>query len=954
MNFYDNVYNFVMTTALKKAEKGSPLTPKEIESLMYDVIDKFKGFPGCEDESIDAEALFRHIMQDYTTAGGGITTLDDVRDHQEWLADEKAEIQWDYWRRYKDFLRGSMAPATIETTDYVTDEILKRIESPRRKGSWDRRGMVVGNIQSGKTSNYIGVICKAVDAGYKVIIVLAGLNNDLRSQTQSRIDEGFLGRDTTKKINVNQTNTRIGVGLNTRYQPKIKINAVTSSLANGDFKTSIFKNSTISLGGDPVIAVVKKNVTPLKNLLQWFTNEAVNGKINNVPVLLIDDEADNASIDTRTGKKMGNPDFTIDEENPTAVNGLIRKILNTFSQSSYIGYTATPFANIFIYPDDEEMSKGEYGENLYPRSFIINLHAPSNYLGPAQVFGLYKDKIAGIEERKPLPLIRMISDYEDLLPEKHKKSLIITELPESLKSAVYSFILSCAVRYVRKLREKHNSMLVHITRFVDVQSQIKEFLNNFMIDLTRQLEFKTGPKYNTLYKSLKELWEKDFVPTMSIVSQNFDDVSLNKVTWGDIEPLLYKVTSKIEVKAINGKVADGGLNYDSYPNGCSVIAIGGDKFSRGLTLKGLSVSYYTRISKTYDTLLQMGRWFGYRDGYEDVCRLYTSKKLTEWYQHIAVVNEEFRQELDDMASLPNATPENYGLKVRTHPGGMLITAMNKMRNSEDREVTYAGKLVQITCFYKKDQCNKQNFDYTLNWLNGLGPRYPEKIRNNYVWKNVKPEQVIAFIKNIRIHPSCFDASPDIVSRYITAQNEDYELINWTVVLISLSDKELDSRELPQEELKRRRFCLSDGETVNMPWRTDSNEVNNINSQNEFDDVKMPRNNLITETDQNIDLTAEQIEQALKDTKSHFKPTEKRKEPPDKPSPVWIRANRPKTDGLLLIYVFRSGRDQVIEQHDDTYVGYAISFPGSNTAKPIKYKVDEVYLAKYFENEGVTE
>lgn len=955
MDFYDSVYKMVMGIVLKKSKIGTPLVPKEIEDIIKNTIKQLKVLPIYADETIDEEVLFRDIMTGYTTLGGGMTTLEDSRDHQEWLANERADIRWDYWRRYKDYLTGKMAPAIIDTTDFVTDEILKRIESPRRKGNWDRRGMVVGNIQSGKTSNYIGVICKAVDAGYKVIVVLAGLNNDLRSQTQKRIDQGFLGRDTSKKDSINQVNNKIGVGLNTRYIPSIKINAVTSSLANGDFKTSVYKNSTISLGSDPVIAVVKKNVTPLKNLLKWFSGEAINGKIKDVPFLLIDDEADNASIDTKATKKIGISPIKVDEEeNPTAVNGLIRKILNLFSQSAYIGYTATPFANIFIYPDDEEMSKGKFGENLYPRSFIINLHAPSNYLGPSQVFGLYKDKFAGIDEKKPLPLIRMISDYENIIPEKHKKDLDIEMIPDSLKQAIYSFILSCAVRYVRGLKQKHNSMLIHVTRFVDVQTKILEIVNDFMISLSRQLEFKTGPQYKSLYISLKELWEKDFIPTMNVVLQNFADPNLKMITWGEIEPYLYKVASKIEVKAINGKAADGGLDYDSYPNGCSVIAVGGDKLSRGLTLEGLSISYYTRVSKTYDTLLQMGRWFGYRTGYEDVCRLYTSKKLAQWYQHIAVVNEEFRQELDEMAELPNATPENYGLKVRTHPDGMLITAMNKMRNSETREVTYAGKLIQITRFYKNDSCNKDNLKFTKSWLEKLGKRKPEKIRNNFIWEDIRPNQIFDFLKNIRIHPSCFDAAPDIVTRYIKAQNEDNELINWTVALISLSDNELNNRGLDEVELKKRKFYFTESDYINMPWRTDVNAEDSKNTENEYDYVSMPRNNLITETDQNIDLTEEQKKAALNDTIQHFKPTEKRKVPPDKPSPIWIRAHRPKTNGLLLVYIFRSGRDEIKEQHEDTYVGYGISFPGSNTAKPIEYKVDEVYLAKYFEDEGESE
>lgn len=886
------------------------------------------------DENIDEEKLLRQILYDFGIFEGNAKILEDNKDHMEWLADERANIQWNFWNRYKKYLEvdEKLPPAVVASIDETTDEILKRLESPRRPGSWDRRGMVVGNVQSGKTSNYTGLISKAADAGYKMIIVMAGLNNDLRSQTQRRIDKGFIGRDTRKKESYNQTSSRIGAGLLPGFiEPPVL--SVTSALSNGDYRKSVHGSVTSTLGGDPVIAVVKKNVTPLTNLLNWFSGINNSGKIANVPLLLIDDEADNASIDTKASKKIGSAEPVYDEEeNPTKINGLIRQILNCFTQSAYVGYTATPFANIFIYPNDGN-PESQFGEDLYPRSFIINLHAPSNYIGPEKVFGLYKDKTANIEEVKPLPLIRSADDYSNHFPEKHKKDLIVTGLPDSLYRAIYSFILSAAARDARGQGNKHHSMLVHVTRFVDVQTQITELIKEAVKNILSQLEFRTGPQYETLIVDLEHLWKEDFAPTTEAVSKTLNDTGIQSVDWADIESRLYACTSKIEVKAINGKAADGGLDYDLYPNGCKVIAVGGDKLSRGLTLEGLAVSYYARLSKMYDTLLQMGRWFGYRNGYVDLCRLYTSKQLTEWYRHIAVANEELRRELDDMADL-KATPENYGLKVRTHPDGMLITALNKMRNSEKRTVTYAGKLVQITRFYKHNNCNEANIKYLASWLKNLGvPKEPSKnTHNNYLWENVSHEQVIEFLHNTTIHHSCFNASPNIVSRYILNQVEDGELIKWTVALVSTRSGEIH----PVGDID-----------IGLSWRTDR-EADDKDSET----VYLIRNNLITETDQDVDLTEEEKSRALQETINCWTPSKRSPEPPTEPSPVWIRRCRNKEKALLLIYLFKSGKSEKNprEAYDDTYLGYAISFPDSATAREIEYKVDEVYLRNDIDDE----
>lgn len=894
--------------------------------------------PYYPDDNLDKEELLRQILFDFGIFEGTAKVLEDNRDHREWLADERASIKWSFWNRYKKYLEiaEKLPPAVVDGIDKTTEEVLKRLESPRRDGSWDRRGMVVGNVQSGKTSNYTGLISKAVDAGYKIVIILAGLNNDLRSQTQKRIDKGFIGRDTKKKESYDQTSSRIGAGLLPGfYEPPVI--AVTSADANGDFKKTVHHSVTITPGGDPIIAVVKKNVTPLNNLLNWFTGTNNSGKIANIPLLLIDDEADNASIDTKAAKRIGANDVDVDaaEQDPTKINGLIRQILNCFAQSAYVGYTATPFANIFIYPMDENNVSETYGEDLYPRSFIVNLHAPSNYIGPEKVFGLYKDRTAGINEVMPLPLTRLADDYVISFPEKHKKDLIVTGIPDSMYRAIYSFILSAAARDVRGQGKKHHSMLVHVTRFVDVQAQITEIIKEVVKQIVLQLEMQTGPQYIKLIDALETIWMEDFVPTTKSVMMSLEDSGIKEIDWLDIKARLYTCASKIEVKSINGKAADGGLDYDAYPNGCTVIAVGGDKLSRGLTLEGLAVSYYARLSKMYDTLLQMGRWFGYRNGYADLCRLYTSGQLIDWYRHIAVANEELRQELDDMADL-HATPESYGLKVRTHPDGMLITAINKMRNSEKRAVTYAGELVQITRFFKENPCNQANIRFAEKWLLNLG--MPSKTpsaatRNNYIWEKVDPNAVINFIQNITIHPSCFNASPNVVSKYIRNQIDDGELTEWTVALVSTISGEPDTVA---------------GLPVGLTWRSDDSQ----NRSGKKDTIYLIRNNLITELDQDVDLTDIEKKRALELTRKHWKPSGKSSIPPTEISPKQVRNARNKKKALLLIYIFKSGTVEGNNRkpYDGKYLGYAISFPGSDTARPVEYRVDEVFLRNDLDEE----
>ena len=300
------------------------------------------------DAEVDTDSLVRELEANLNVVVGFASTLtDDASDHVPWLADRRSSITWGFTRRYHRFLkeRKGWALPTLQRSDDLTDRILDLLEDPCRAGSWDRRGMVVGEVQSGKTSNYIELICKAADAGYRFIVVLTGTTNSLRAQTQLRFDEGFLGWDTRLNLALDATSKRVGVGTLTG-EPLLNVIPSTNAEERGDFNRRIANQFNVRLGGSPVLMVVKKNGSVLRNLTRWAKSLSSVGPgdpIPNIPTLVIDDEADYASVNTRP---VGNGD----DEDPTAVNRRIRDLLNAFEKSVYIGYTATPFANIFIFP----------------------------------------------------------------------------------------------------------------------------------------------------------------------------------------------------------------------------------------------------------------------------------------------------------------------------------------------------------------------------------------------------------------------------------------------------------------------------------------------------------------------------------------------------------------------------------------------------------------------------
>ncbi|WP_010583102.1 Z1 domain-containing protein [Schlesneria paludicola] len=365
----------------------------------------------------------------------------------------------------------------------------------------------------------------------------------------------------------------------------------------------------------------------------------------------------------------------------------------------------------------------------------------------------------------------------------HRINGVCKELPKSLISALQSFVITCAARRVRGQKDAHNSMLVHVTRFNLVQTQVMDLIYAELVHMTRMLEYNTGKQAVQFVGQLEELWNMNYLPTSANIK--IDDPQMTPLTWKEVRAELLTAITRIEVRGINGD-AGGVLDYDDPSNatGLNVVAVGGDKLSRGLTLEGLSVSYYIRPAKNYDTLLQMGRWFGYRPGYVDLCRLYTTGDLVGWYEHIAVANEELRREFNFM-ELSKLTPEDYGLKVRTHPDGLNITAANKIRHGRRMQVSFSGHLVQTTIFHKDAKIQEGNMKATESWLRSL-PQ-PQSLPRRVEWKNVPAARIISFLESFTVHPLCRLAECDLLIKYIQKLLGFGELKNWTVALISSSE-----------------------------------------------------------------------------------------------------------------------------------------------------------------------
>ncbi len=920
-------------------EAGPAITLEAIEAKVDEVL----ALPTYAE--VDRGRLIAALEQRFTVYTGPHQTLGSDDDHRAWLPAKSGTIAWRFWQRYRLFLQNWLPESAIDSIDEVTTDVLARLEDPERAGFWDRRGLVAGHVQSGKTANYCGLICKAADAGYKVIIVLAGIHNSLRSQTQIRIDEGFLGFMSEPGTgDRTQTFRPTGVGL---IDNSVRANTGTNRTERGDFSRQVANQFGIRPGGLPLIFVVKKNVRNLENVLAWLNansdgaDQATSRRfVRDVPVLVIDDEADLASVDTKAQAfdENGEPD---PDHDPTRTNEMIRRILRAFEKVAYVGYTATPFANIFIH---DKGSTRELGDDLFPRSFIVNLPPSSNYMGPARVFGISEDEDAGLEEIEPLPLIRIVSDHAAssavdettgwMPPKVADKTNHVPRwnghdvVPPSLRRAIHSFLIATAVRKIRGIGTLHNSMLVHVVRYTRPQALVGAQIQREIREMNQRIRNGDGDRRPTIMDELHDLWREDFIPTNRECSRILTSDAVPPLPdWGLVKTAVSEIAPTIRVKIINGSAADA-LEYEEHKTtGLNVIAVGGDKLSRGLTLEGLTTTYFLRASRMYDTLMQMGRWFGYRDGWIDVCRLYSTGELIEWFVHIAAAAEELHHEFERMVNV-GGTPRDYGLKVKSHPT-LLVTSRVKMRNGTELLLSFSGDVSETIFFSPDSDWSDRNFSATENWIASLGQ--PVREKGGYVWKNVGVDQVLEFLAAYPRHPDADRADPQLLSSYIRTQRENGELCNWTVYLISLADGPAGTARIAGYEVgmvKRARFP---------------------------EDDPRPRfgiRQLVSPADELIDLNKEQREAALAKTIDAWRNKSEPKKPePKVPGRREARDVRPKTNGLLLLYPVKPDT-ALFPNRDKPLIGMAISFPKSDKAQKISYVVDNVFVRRGGDDESL--
>ncbi len=710
----------------------------------------------------DAEKLAREL-EERIGISMGLGAVVGERTFRPWLSDARASgrIEPYYWNRYRKLLQAKRMPGDVITgTDAVTDRILDRMGNPHEEGEWDRKGMVVGHVQSGKTANYTGLVCKAADAGYRLIIVIAGIHNNLRNQTQARIDEGFVGRDTGR---LEQRSTRerprtIGVGNFDDRRPPVSL---TTTLRDFNKATATTNTSQIGSYSVPVVLVIKKNSKTLENLLDWLREHSAGRRSEMVdqPMLLIDDEADNASINIAYGKAE-----------VSKINGQIRDLLGLFRRSCYVGYTATPFANIFIDPDSEDEVRSQ---DLFPRHFIIGLDAPTNYFGARKVF---VDGVPDDEEDGKPAYLRYIDDSADTLPVKHRIDHQVDFLPESLVVALRTFLVARAIRNLRGQQGQHASMLVNASRFAGIQTILRNRLHEKLKAIEEAVRVDgarpDAAGCNVEIAALQAVWQSEYANAGH--------------EWIDVLGALLPVVASAGVVAVNSQSSDS-LDYDSAGgSGLTIIAVGGFSLSRGLTLEGLVVSYFLRNSKMYDTLMQMGRWFGYRGGYEDLCRVWMLRDAAAWYAHISDATEELQQELKRMEQA-NATPEQFGLAVRSHPSSLMVTARNKMGSGEKHVmVGLSNNFVETTKLRATKEAitaNRGARDRLMSALKALDGASSRQVPGGYLVGPVPVELIDTFLRDfVNDRESALtDTRP--VRRYIADRRVD-ELANWDVLLTS--------------------------------------------------------------------------------------------------------------------------------------------------------------------------
>ncbi|WP_273159894.1 Z1 domain-containing protein [Bacteroides fluxus] len=643
----------------------------DFDNLMS-YIDRAITFCGFTCDEDTKNKLFVELEYQFAIRHTSSECIFDDYDLKQWYDNKNIKDAF-FWNRYRRYLseKTSIDPVSINKLDEETlPNIMNCLGDPNEifEGKRLRRGLIIGDVQSGKTATYSGLICKAADAGYKVVILLAGITESLRGQTQERIDDGIVGF-TYRKVDKIVRSGRVGVGLDNKPRRATSFTTCIKDFVGDCDKIATTLNEHNSL----VLFVVKKNVSVLNKMYKWLSDNNLDPVLQcvNQPMLLIDDEADNASVNTKR-----------DETDPTKTNKIIRQICNLFKNANYVGFTATPFANVFIDPDSVDSMKHA---DLFPEHFIYVLPTPSNYIGAKQLF---------FEGEKCFSQLRYIVDIEEpdydsdeykdsskndidtlnsgLFYSRHRKEWDGI-LPKSLREAVISFFIANIIRDLRGQQSTPRSMLVNMSRFIKVQNIIREHIQSIYDSVRNTIEHDFSGKIKEdsklpLFQEIKSVFERHY--------SNVSDIAFSRIC--DKQNIL-KAIDKIKVIVVNGGKSSAKLDYKTNKS-LRVIAVGGLALSRGLTLEGLITSYFYRNTSTFDVLMQMGRWFGYRTGYEDIFQVWTSRLSADWYKEIESATIELKEDIKQMFE-QHLTPKDFGIRVRDYCDELSITSANKMRSA---------------------------------------------------------------------------------------------------------------------------------------------------------------------------------------------------------------------------------------------------------------------------------
>lgn len=628
-----------------------------------------------------------------------------------------------FWPGLENFLKADpLWLEAVPSLDAASGDIVGLLADPHSP-KIRTRGLVLGFVQSGKTANFTATIAKAADSGYRLFIVLSGVHNSLRRQTQLRIDQHLIERTPTR-----------WVGLTDEHR---------------DFGRPVKALPLLSSPDLRMIAVVKKNVSRLTRLRDWLREADRQGGLDSCPILIIDDEADQASPNAAKNPELDR----------TKINERLTELLE-LPRVAYVGYTATPFANVLVNPADET--------DIYPSTFIYSLPKPDTYFGSRELFGQAVSEDEATAEDAPHDMIRIIPDHE--ADRHHPKKLLAegAEVTECLGDAITWFILATAARRVRTGASKHSSMLIHTTMRVDPQFEYVEPIRAYVKRLSSDVAAGN-------FERLRDLWETE--TTREPAGRH----NLAPVAFKDLLTMVPSVIDELKVLVDNGK-STARLVYNDEP--ATVMAVGGNTLSRGLTLEGLVSSYFLRSSNTYDTLLQMGRWFGYRPGYADLPRIWTTQQLADDFEFLAEVEDSIRAEIERYRTMDGATPANLPVRIRLHPK-MQATARVKMYFAVTGEASFSAQRPQTTYFAHRDEkVLADNLAATRELLRTLSERgVAEEVQDSRViLRDVAADLVQDFIRKYRFHKDS-EVNSKLLLNYVASQRKVGALETWNVAVI---------------------------------------------------------------------------------------------------------------------------------------------------------------------------